>query len=134
MPSGVLVEIYGGRLIHLKGFDEGFEGCFRSLLLIPSSHAAFPTESEFKVSSTTCGFVYIDFNECTILELNGVCGGGGGGGRLAFTKNFPVRGIFIKQISFVDIFFIIMLSEILMKGLVLESLLVFSTSLWGFVI
>ena len=60
-----------------------------------------------------------------------VCVWGGGGGRLAFIKNCPVREIFIKQISFVDIFLIIMLSEVLMEGLVLESLLVFSTSLWG---
>ena len=36
----------------LKGLDNGFESCFRSLLLIPSGPADFPTESEFKVSSS----------------------------------------------------------------------------------
>ena len=36
----------------LKGLDNGFKSCFRSLLLIPSGPAAFPTESEFKVSSS----------------------------------------------------------------------------------
>ena len=38
----------------LKGLDNGFEICFRALLLIPSGPAAFPTESEFNVSSTSC--------------------------------------------------------------------------------
>ena len=38
----------------LEGLDNGFESCFRTLLLIPSGHTAFPTESEFKVSSTSC--------------------------------------------------------------------------------
>ena len=36
----------------LKGLDNGFESCFRSQLLIPSGHADFPNESEFKVSSS----------------------------------------------------------------------------------
>ena len=55
----------------LKGFDKGFESCFRSLLLIPSGPAAFPTENEFRVSSTSCGFVCIDSSECLFLEVNG---------------------------------------------------------------
>ena len=55
----------------LKGLDNGFESCFRSLLLIPSGPAALPTESEFKVSSTLCGFVCIDSSECLFLEVNG---------------------------------------------------------------
>ena len=41
----------------LKRFDKAYEICFRSILLIPSRPAAFPTESEFKVTSTSCGFV-----------------------------------------------------------------------------
>ena len=32
----------------LRGLDNGFESCFRSLLLMPSGPAAFPTESELK--------------------------------------------------------------------------------------
>ena len=55
----------------LKGFDNGFESCFRSLLLIPSGPAALPTESEFKISSTSCGFVCIDSRECLFLDVNG---------------------------------------------------------------
>ena len=55
----------------LKRLDNGFESCFKSLLLIPSGPAALPTESEFKVSSTSCGFVCIDSSECLFLEVNG---------------------------------------------------------------
>ena len=55
----------------LKGLDNGFISCFRSLLLIPSGPAAFPSESELKVSSTLCGFVCIDSSECPFLEVNG---------------------------------------------------------------
>ena len=55
----------------LKGLDNGFESCFRSLLLIPSGPATFPSESEFKVFSTSCGFVCIDSSECLFLEING---------------------------------------------------------------
>ena len=55
----------------LKGLDNGFESCFRSLLLIPIGHAALPTESEFKVSPALCGFVCIDSSKCVFLEVNG---------------------------------------------------------------
>ena len=55
----------------LMGLDNGFESCFRSLLLIPSGPAALPTESEFKVSSTLGGFVCIDSSECLFLEVKG---------------------------------------------------------------
>ena len=55
----------------LKGLDNGFESCFRSRLLIPSGLAALPIESEFKLSSTSCGFVCIDSSECLFLEVNG---------------------------------------------------------------
>ena len=72
----------------LKGLDNGFESCFRSLLLIPSGPAALPTESEFKVSSTSCGFVCIDSGECLFLE-------GNGGSRLAFIKDCLTREIII---------------------------------------
>ena len=61
--------------ISLKGLDNGFEICFRSLLLIPSGPAPLPTESECKFSSTSRGFVCIDSSECLFLEVNG--GGGG---------------------------------------------------------
>ena len=55
----------------LKGLDNGFESCFRSLFLISSGPAALPTESKFKVSSTSCGFVCIDSSECLFLVVNG---------------------------------------------------------------
>ena len=55
----------------LKGLDNGFESCFKSLLLIPSGPAALPTVGEFKVSSTSCGFVCIYSSECLSLEVNG---------------------------------------------------------------
>ena len=59
----------------LRGLDNGFKSCFRSIMLIPSGHAAFTTESEFKVSYTLCGFMCIDSSECLFLEIN--WGGGG---------------------------------------------------------
>ena len=40
---GILPCAKGKMNISLKGFDKGFESCFRSLLLIPSGLAAFPT-------------------------------------------------------------------------------------------
>ena len=55
----------------LNGFDKVFDSCFRSLLLIPSGHAAFPSESKFIVSSTSCGSVCIDSSVCLFLEVNG---------------------------------------------------------------
>ena len=58
----------------LKGLDNGFESCFRSLLLIPSGPAAFPTESEFKFSSISCELLCIDSSVCLFLEVNGVGG------------------------------------------------------------
>ena len=64
----------------LKGFDKGFDSCFRSLLLIPSGPAAFSTESEFRVSSTSFGCVRIDSSACLFLEVNG----GGGWGKFSF--------------------------------------------------
>ena len=46
----------------LRGLENGFENCFRSLLLIPSGPAAFPTKIEFKVPPTSCGFPFPDRN------------------------------------------------------------------------
>ena len=82
-----------------RGFDKGFEICFRSLLLIPSGPAAFPTESEFRVYSTSCGIVCIDSSERLFQEMNW-------GELLAFIKNCLARKIVIKQITFVNIFLI----------------------------
>ena len=48
-----------------------FESCFRNILLIPSGLVTFPSESEFKVSSTSCGFHCFDSNECLFLGVNG---------------------------------------------------------------
>ena len=48
-----------------------FESCFRNILLLPPGLVTFPRESEFKVSSTSCGFQCFDSNEYLLLEVNG---------------------------------------------------------------
>ena len=53
----------------LRGLENGFENCFRRLLLIPSGPAAFPTEIECKVSPTSCGFPFPDRIFCKKVDF-----------------------------------------------------------------